>query len=407
LASIQVIDEQCIGCKKCVKSCPYDAITMQDRSAMAKVPLAVIDLAKCTYCGACVDACPVDAIVLQREKQEAVGLDAYKGVWVFAEQRAGEIQPVVYELIGAGKRLASVRKCELACVLIGFGMEEKTQALFQRGADKVYLADHPSLANYLDESYSRILSRLIREYKPEIVLTGATSLGRSLVPRTAVEVRTGLTADCTGLEIEPSSGLLLQTRPAFGGNIMATIRCENHRPQMATVRHKVMEEAHPDPNRTSGELVKVAVTNADVASRTSILEVVKEIEETVNIVEADIIVSGGRGMKGPENFEIIRELAKVLGGAVGASRAAVDAGWIPYSHQVGQTGKTVKPKIYFALGISGAIQHLVGMSSSDVIIAVNKNPDASIFNVANYGLVGDLFEIVPELTKRFKEVLKK
>jgi electron transfer flavoprotein alpha subunit len=395
-----VINDKCTGCGACVAVCPFGAIDMQDN-------VAVIDLSKCTYCGACPDVCPVEAIVLTRDVQEAVGLDAYKGVWVFAEQRDGEIQSVVYELLGAGKRLAAARGCELACVLIGSGVEAKAAQLFQRGAEKVYLVDHPSLARYLDESYSRILTRLIREYKPEIVLTGATSLGRSLIPRTAVDVPTGLTADCTGLEIESASGLLLQTRPAFGGNIMATIRCERHRPQMATVRHKVMEEAKADPVRTSGILVKVPVTNADTASRASILEVVKEVEETVNIVEADIIVSGGRGMRGPENFEMLKDLAKALGGAVGASRAAVDAGWIPYSHQVGQTGKTVKPKIYFAFGISGAIQHLVGMSSSDVIVAVNKNPDAPIFNVANYGLVGDLFEIVPEMTKRFKEVLKR
>jgi len=399
VAPIQVIEDKCIGCKKCLKVCAYDAITMQGK-------LAVIDLDKCVLCGACVTECPVEAIVIEHAKKDEAAAGDYKGVWVFAEQRAGEIQSVVYELLGAGKKLAAARQCELACVLIGSGIEEKARVLFHRGADKVYVVDHPSLANYLDESYARILSRLIREYRPEIVLTGATSLGRSLIPRTAVEVQTGLTADCTGLEIEPSSGLLLQTRPAFGGNIMATIRCENHRPQMATVRHKVMEEAHPDPGRT-GTVVRVPVSNADTASRAAVLEVVREVEETVNIVEADIIVSGGRGMRGPENFEMLKDLAKALGGAVGASRAAVDAGWIPYSHQVGQTGKTVKPKIYFALGISGAIQHLVGMSSSDVIVAVNKNPDAPIFNVANYGLVGDLFEIVPELTKRFKEMLKR
>jgi electron transfer flavoprotein alpha subunit len=400
VASIQVIEGKCIGCRKCVKVCPFGAIDMQGK-------LAVIDPAKCTLCGACVEPCPVEAIVLDRGARQVAGLDAYRGVWVFAEQRGGEIQSVVFELLGAGRRLAADRGCALAAVLIGSGVEDKAGILFQRGADKVYLADHPSLADYKDEPYARILTRLIREYKPEIVLTGATSIGRSLIPRTAVQVPTGLTADCTGLEIEPSSGLLLQTRPAFGGNIMATIRCEHHRPQMATVRHKVMEEAKPDPNRTAGELIRVPVTDADAASRTSVLETVRELEETVNIVEADIIVSGGRGLKGPEHFGMLAELARTLGGAVGASRAAVDAGWVPYSHQVGQTGKTVKPKIYFACGISGAIQHLVGMSSSDIIIAINKNPDAPIFNVANYGLVGDLFEIVPELTRRFKETVRR
>jgi electron transfer flavoprotein alpha subunit len=349
----------------------------------------------------------VEAIALDRDVRESAKPDGYQGVWVFAEQHGGEIPSVVFELLGAGRKLASARGCELACLLIGSGIEGQAAALFRRGADKVYVADHPSLAAYHDEPYARLITRLVREHKPEIVLAGATSLGRSLIPRAAVEIQTGLTADCTGLEIEPSSGLLLQTRPAFGGNIMATIRCEHHRPQMATVRHKVMEEAKDDPARGAGTIVRVPVSEADAATRARVAEVVKEVEETVNIVEADVIVAGGRGVKGPEHFALLRDLALMLGGAVGASRAAVDAGWVPYSHQVGQTGKTVKPKIYFACGISGAIQHLVGMSSSDVIIAINKNPDAPIFSVANYGLVGDLFEILPELTRRFKEALRR
>lgn len=399
MALIEVL-ESCIGCDKCVKSCPYDAIVVEDKRAL-------IDLKKCTLCGACVESCPVEAIVLTHDHHPKVDLSLYKDIWVFAEQRDGEIQSVVYELMGVGRKLAHDRSSKLCMVFFGDQLKDKTKALFQRGADKVYLVEHPELVQYNDESYSRILTRLIREYKPEIVLAGATAIGRSLIPRAAVQVKTGLTADCTGLEIDQEKGHLLQTRPAFGGNIMATIRCENYRPQMATVRHKVMEEAEIDDSRIDGEVIQIEVDHDDLASRTKILEVIKEVEETVNIVEADVIVSGGRGLKGPENFEMLKELASVLDGAVGASRAAVDAGWIGLSHQVGQTGKTVKPKIYIAVGISGAIQHLVGMSSSDIIIAINKNPDAPIFRVANYGLVGDLYEIVPELTKRFRGILKK
>ncbi len=400
MSAIQVLEDKCIGCKLCVKTCPYNAITMQEK-------LAVIDITKCTLCGACVDACKFDAIVIQVERKKIEGFDDYQGVWVFAEQRDGEIETVVYELLGVGQRLAKARNAELCAVLIGSGVAEKTKDLFQRGADKVYLVDHPKLGQYLDEAYARIITKLVKQYKPEIVLAGATALGRAMIPRVAVELKTGLTADCTGLEIDKESGHLLQTRPAFGGNIMATIRCENFRPQMATVRHKVMTEASVNPEKTEGEVIKIDVKDPDTASRTSILEVIKDMEETVKLTEADIIVSGGRGMVGPENFNILTEMAKVLGGAVGASRAAVDAGWIEYSHQVGQTGKTVKPKIYIACGISGAIQHLVGMSSADVIIAINKNPDAPIFQVADYGLVGDLFQIVPSLTEHFKQVLKK
>ncbi len=394
MSAIKVINETCTGCGLCQKVCPYDAITLKDK-------LAVIDLHKCTLCGACVEKCPVDAIEITVQRRVQDGLEEYEGVWIFAEQRSGEIQPVVYELLGAGQRLAKARSTRLSAVLIGSGVEKLCDVLFQRGADVVYLADHSGLDNYHDESYSRILTRLVEQYKPEVVLCGATSLGRSLIPRTATELKTGLTADCTGLEIDPESGHLLQTRPAFGGNIMATIRCENFRPQMATVRHKVMVEAEPVPGR-QGEIVRFEVKEEDLQTRATVIEVVRALEETVNITEADVIVSGGRGLKTPENFQLLVDLAKVLEGAVGASRAAVDAGWIDYAHQVGQTGKTVKPKVYIAVGISGAIQHLVGMSSSDTIIAINRDPDAPIFKVADYGLVGDLFEIVPLLIEKFK-----
>ncbi|MBM3253998.1 MAG: electron transfer flavoprotein subunit alpha/FixB family protein, partial [Candidatus Omnitrophica bacterium] len=247
---------------------------------------------------------------------------------------------------------------------------------------------------------------LIREYKPEILLCGATSIGRSLIPRVAVKLNTGLTADCTSLDIDLENRLLLQTRPAFGGNIMATIICPNFRPQMATVRHKVMKEAIPQNSRKEEVIIK-EYPDTEHYSRTKLVDVVEELTQTVNLAEADIIISGGRGLQKAENFKLIEELAMVLGGAVGASRSAVDSGWIAYSHQVGQTGKTVCPKLYIACGISGQIQHLAGMQSSEVIVAINKDPYAPIFKVATYGIVGDLFEIVPTLTAKFKEVLKK
>ncbi len=324
----------------------------------------------------------------------------------FLRAEKGKIQSVAYELLGEGRKLADKLNSKLCGVLLGKGITQKAQDIIWRGADKVYVVDDAALENYQNEPYTNVLVKLIEEYKPEIVLCGATSIGRSLVSKVAVRIYTGLTADCTGLDIDPERKLLLQTRPAFGGNIMATIITPNHRPQMATVRHKVLKEADADKSR-NGEVIKNSFEPELLSSRTKILDIAEEIEETVNLSEADIIVSGGRGLGGPENFEIIRELALALKAAVGASRSAVDAGWMPYSHQIGQTGKTVCPKIYIACGISGQIQHLAGMQSSKIIVAVNKDPDAPIFKVATYGIVGDLFEIVPLLTKKFKQVLKR
>jgi electron transfer flavoprotein alpha subunit len=288
--------------------------------------------------------------------------------------------------------------------LIGSNVKDKAQNLICRGADKVYVIDDPKLEHLLDEPYARMVANLIRKHRPEILLCPATTIGRSVISRVAVQLRVGLTADCTGLDVNVEERYLMQTRPAFGGNIMATILSKNHRPQLATVRHKVMKEAEADPKR-KGTIEVVEFDKSFFASRTKILDVVDEVTSTVNLTEANVIVSGGRAMGNPENFKILEELAKVLNGAVGASRAAIDEGWMPYSHQVGQTGKTVCPTVYIACGISGQIQHLVGMQSSDIIIAINRDPSAPIFNVANYGIVGDLFEIVPLLTKRFKEVL--
>jgi electron transfer flavoprotein alpha subunit len=392
--SIEVIADKCVGCGLCLKACPFGAITLEESLARIKD--------NCNLCGACVDSCKFGAIVLRKARAEGEAIGDYRGVWVFAEQKGGKIQGVTFELLGAGRKLAAARETELSAVAIGEGLAEEAKRLIAGGADRVYLIEADGLASFREEPYARLLVRLIRERKPEIVLTGATAIGRSLIPRVAAELGTGLTADCTGLEIDPEKGLLLQTRPAFGGNIMAVIITPSRRPQMATVRHKVMKEAVPDPAR-SGEIVRIETAADDLASRTRVLSSVDEATATVNITEADVIVSGGRGIKGPEHFALLTSLAQALGGAVGASRAAVDAGWIPYSHQVGQTGKTVQPKLYIACGISGAIQHLVGMQSAETIIAINKDPEAPIFKVATYGLVGDVFEIVPLLVKKLKE----
>jgi len=398
-SSIQIILDKCTGCALCVKSCPFGAIHMANRKA-------VIDMAKCTFCGACVTACKFKAIKLNKEASEKKDLSAYKDVWVFCEQKKGAIQTISFELLGEGKKLAKKLGVSLCAVILGHDIESKIDELSARGADKVYIVDSPELKSYLDDPYTNVLTKLVQEYKPEVVLCGATTIGRSLISRVAVRIDAGLTADCTGLDIDEKERLLLQTRPAFGGNIMATIITPNHRPQMATVRHKVMKEAEIHKSRRA-EVIRKKYSDDLLKSRTTLLDIVEEIEETVNLAEADIIVSGGRGMGGVENFAIVKELAKVLGGAVGASRSAVDAGWMPYSHQVGQTGKTVCPKLYIACGISGQIQHLIGMQSSKIIVAINKDPDAPIFKVATYGVVADLFDVVPALTKEFKRVLKK
>lgn len=397
--SIKIINDKCTGCTICAKACPFAAITMVRKKA-------VIDLDQCTLCGACVDVCKFGAVEFKRPAQKTENIDQYKGIWVFGEQKKGIIQPVVYELLGKATELAQKLHTSVSCVVLGHNMKSKAQELIYRGADTVYLVDAPELEHFLDEPYSKILTHLARKYRPDILLCGATCIGRALVSRVAVKLHTGLTADCTGLDIDPKEKLLLQTRPAFGGNIMATIIGRNHRPQMATVRHKVMKEMEADTSR-KGTIVEENCEKAFLTSRTKLIDIVEEVSSTINLAEADIIVSGGRGLRGPENFSMLEELAKVLNGAVGASRAAVDSDWMPYSHQVGQTGKTVCPKIYFACGISGQIQHLVGMQSSKTIIAINQDPHAPIFSVATYGIIGDLFQVIPLLTKQFKAILNK
>ena len=345
-----------------------------------------------------------------------MGLEEYKGVYVFAQQVDNELSGIAFELLGKAKELAADLNTDVTAVLIGSGVKGLVDQLAEYGADKVIVVDDPELKEYRTEPYAHALASVINEYKPEIVLVGATAIGRDLGPRVSARVATGLTADCTVLEIgdfpinpvpnqEQKHNQLLMTRPAFGGNTIATIACPDNRPQMATVRPGVMQKIDP----IAGAKAEVIEYNPGFTPNNKyveILDVVKELSDTVDIMDAKILVSGGRGVGSAENFKILQDLADVIGGTVSCSRAVVDNGWLPKELQVGQTGKTVRPNVYFAIGISGAIQHTAGMEESDIIVAINKDETAPIFDVADYGIVGDLNKIVPKLTEELKKVVK-
>jgi electron transfer flavoprotein alpha subunit len=420
----RLIPGKCIACgARCQAECPKDAITMNEKGE------PIIDLEKCTRCQRCLKICPAEAIEIyytpeeqkildELAKQKAAAKPAapevevidprlarlreYQGVWVFTEHSEGKVAEVSWELLGVGAELAKARNVELCSMVVGDNVEHLAREAFAYGASKVYLVDDPVFHYYRTGSYYRALVYLIEKYKPEIVLIGATGLGRDLAGAVATKLQTGLTADCTGLSID-DKGFLLQTRPAFGGNIMATILTEYTRPQMSTVRPHVMPMPPKDVSRT-GTIIReqVPVKEEEIAAK--VLEVIADKNlDSVDVAAADIIVSGGRGMCNAENYKILQELANELGGVVACSRAAVEAGWMPLERQVGQTGKTVRPKIYFAVGISGAIQHLVGMQDSDTIIAINRDKSAPIFEVATYGIVGDLFQVIPAITGYVRE----
>uniref|UniRef100_A0A7C4YF88 4Fe-4S dicluster domain-containing protein n=1 Tax=candidate division WOR-3 bacterium TaxID=2052148 RepID=A0A7C4YF88_UNCW3 len=410
---IYVIKERCVGCNLCIQSCSYGAIKLVDERhnleeglrAKFALRLAVIDKNVCQFEGSCVSACPFNAIVLLREEMKFERKEEYKGVMVFGETRENEIEPHSFEMVGKGRELADKLKCELIGVVLGYGIKEKAKDLIYSGCDRVIVVEHPKLSNFVNEVWSRILKKIVDDFKPSILLASATTLGRTLLPRLAVMLKTGLTADCTELDID-DEGNLIQIRPAWGGSIMAMIKTPEARPQMATVRPRVFKKPEMDKSK-NGEIIEYAVEEGLFETKIEYLKFIKDETSKVKLEDAEIIFSGGRGMKCAENFQHLFELAELVQGAVGASRVAVDENWISYIHQVGQTGKTVAPKVYIAFGISGAIQHLAGMQTSDVIIAINKDKEAPIFKVADIGIVGDLFDVIPVLKKKLKERLNK
>lgn len=325
-----------------------------------------------------------------------MNIEAYKGIWIFAEQRDGKLQKVALELLGKGRELANTLGVDLTAVLLGNDIDDEAKELITYGADKVIYADSPLLKHYTTDGYVKVICELANEVKPEAILIGASYIGRDLGPRVAARLKTGLTADCTSLSIDEDTRNLLMTRPAFGGNLMATIVCGKHRPQMSTVRPGVFEKLEKNEGRI-GTIEKIAANLKEDDIRTKVIDVFKTVKEAVDIVEADVIVSGGRGLGSKDGFLILKELADELGGSIAGSRASIDNGWIDKSHQVGQTGKTVRPTIYIACGISGAIQHLAGMNNSDYIIAINKDENAPIMKAADLALVGDYSKVIPEM----------
>ncbi|TXT56433.1 MAG: Electron transfer flavoprotein subunit alpha [Candidatus Thorarchaeota archaeon] len=386
----------CTGCMLCPKVCNFGAIEKDGDKVK-------FDLDKCVLCGSCEEVCPVDAIEIERQVIDKEHLAQYKDVWVWCETHEGRLRSVARELVTKSRELADKLNEQVVAVLLGHNVEGLAESLVHQGADKVLVVDKEILAEYTTDAYTIAMTTLIAPRKPSIVLFGATSNGRDLAPRVAARMALGLTADCTGLDID-EEGQLVQTRPAFGGNIMAEILCPYTRPQMATVRPNVFKPSELDTSR-DGDIEKVDVEIRPNQVRTKVLEKVSEVVEGMKSVEeADVVVCSGRGIKDPANLELPQKLADVLDAAVGGSRPIVDLGWLPPTQQVGQSGRTICPKLYFALGISGAIQHTAGMSTSDIIVAINKDPEAPIFEIADFGIVGDIFDILPHIIEEVKRL---
>ncbi|NLO92248.1 MAG: electron transfer flavoprotein subunit alpha [Elusimicrobia bacterium] len=413
MANIRVQENRCTGCGQCVPVCPVKCITLGPRPGGPKGPfekMAVIDTAACTLCKACVSACRAlgekscnkDLFSAIEIQEAAAGGDfsAYRGVWCVAETRRGQLSPTALELLNIGAKLAAALKEPLCAVLAGHGVEKFAAELAEHGAEQVYVIDAPELKDYLDEPHAAALAALINAKKPNKVIFPATTMGRTLSARAAILANTGLTADATELDVDAATGLLRVTRPTFGGNLMATITCRKTRPEMCSLRPLTYPKAEKNPKPLAVE--RFTPEAGALACKSSYAGFVSEESGELDIGGAEVIVAGGRGVGGPEGFKLLHELAQALGAAVGASRAAVDSGWVPYRHQVGLTGKTVKPKLYIACGISGQVQHMAGMSSSDIIVAINKDPDCPLMKQAAYAIEGDLYEVVPELIKTLK-----
>ncbi|MFX0074049.1 MAG: FAD-binding protein [Candidatus Hermodarchaeota archaeon] len=394
--SLIVDEEQCTGCGSCIDSCPFGALELVDNKAKV--------LQNCTLCGACIEVCPVEAISLERDtsKGKEIDLSQFKGIWVIAEHYKGKIHNVAFQLLGKGRELSDILGVNLTLVILGYNFDKKLDEISQYGMDEIIYVKSPVLKNYYSDLYVKVLSELIIKNRPEIILIGATPTGRDFAPRIAKKLNAGLTADCTGLEINPETKNLLQTRPTFGGNVMATIRNPTSRPQMATVRPGIFKAP-----QKMGKSVSIKKIDYDLEEKDSVSKIVKVINTSkaiVNLEDAKIIVAGGRGVGSKENFKLIEELARVLDAELGGSRITIELNWLDPDRQIGQTGVTVSPKLYIACGISGAVQHVVGMENSEIIVAINRDPEAPIFHIAHYGIVGNLHEIVPLLIEEIKKI---